>query len=810
MLPPNAPTLAVVKVLLEQAGRSVAESTLQEAWRELSERTDAPTAMDLIALLRERELITGSLLDCEAPPEVLATTFQFPEAASESAGTVTLAPPGDSDGTVLFDTPASDPSTAATMPPSAGGPDAAAPSPGAGGWSYEMVDRLGEGGMGIVYLAFDRNLLRQTAVKRMRRAAAHPGATDRFLYEAQVMSQLDHPNVLPVYGLQVADDGIASVALKLVRGHTLQDLIAQHTALGPSRAAKLLPDRLDVFMKVCEGVHYAHARGVLHRDLKPANVMLGSHGEVYVLDWGLCKLVSQPEAGPSAPDSPAEAPAVGVELDKTQLGGLKGTPLYFSPEQASGVPDAVGFASDQYALGLILYELIALQYAYEASRLNAVLEQAREARVRPFPRAVNPDLAAIVAKATALEPAARYGSVRELAEDVRRALRREETQARPDDTLRALRRWVARHAGAVVSTLLLALLAVGGGSLWLGVQRQLAEAEQRAAEEARVGEERQALVELERRASRTLTHFLWYSTELEGVSSAAELALRTGVRTSEPIYDAGAFAEPATAPPDMLASPDYRAPISPSWPVCHAPVGADLEQVRAETLALLEVRPRFLSLFRGLPGEEAVSAAGPLRPGVAVEWAYVVLESTGVLVLLPGTAGLDLQPDDDIRELVTYREAREAFLAGDDRRWSDPYVDLLGQGRLITYNRALRDPEGRLIGIASLDLSLDEVARRELQLSEGVRWAGILDEQGQVVVATGDGAASLSEEAAAAGEEFALEGYRHADVLSRLEAGEARGLARPEQATGTLVAWQRLDPLRWTLVIEVAPPGAGE
>ncbi|MEZ6186256.1 MAG: serine/threonine-protein kinase [Planctomycetota bacterium] len=623
-----SPTLQAVRVLLWQTGRAVPEEQLLRVWRELCAETPAPAAVDFLAALRAQELLSGTLLDCEQVRLLASTTVAPPPGDPALAETTVAPPPGDPAlaETTVAPPPGPDTETATQVAPSgADVPDTSGLAEGSsGGWSYELVEAIGQGGMGTVYLALDRNLLRQTAVKRLR-DERQPGARARFVYEAQVMSQLDHPNVLPAYALRLEDDGTPSVALKLVRGRTLQDLIGEHQRWGPTRARKHLAERIEVLIKVCEGVGYAHARGVIHRDLKPANVMLGDHGEVYVVDWGLCKLREQTEL----PHVDAAAPQSSAALDQTLRGQLKGTPLYFSPEQAAGDPEAIGPASDQYALGLILYELLALRFAYEPTSLPALVEQAQGARLRPVPAelGVHPDARAIVAKATALRPEDRYASVLEFAADLRRFLRQEATLARPDTPARAARRWLGRHAGGVVAALALALVAL----VALSVIRSATAA---AAEQAAANRRQAARLRLDARAARLSHHFLGYARELEGLASAAE-QLIAGEPWQGALYTrASPTRATAPRPHDV---PDYRAPISPSWPLCEGPAGADPARLEAEARRLLAVRPRLLDVFRGV--SEGAPRQGPLRPGTRWSGPTPCSESTGLIVLLPGSAG---------------------------------------------------------------------------------------------------------------------------------------------------------------------------
>ena len=203
----------------------------------------------------------------------------------------------------------------------------AADTPETAGTRYTITQELGRGGMGTVYEAHDSVLDRPVALKVLTLGEGDPAATERMLKEARVIAGLEHPGIVPVHDAGTLPGGRVYYAMKLVRG----ELLARWAASRP------LPDRLRAFQKVCEAAAFAHARGVIHRDLKPGNVMIGSFGEVLVLDWG----VSRRREEPAEPD--------GVVL---------GTRAYMAPEQAAGRTDLVTERTDVYALGAILAFLL--------------------------------------------------------------------------------------------------------------------------------------------------------------------------------------------------------------------------------------------------------------------------------------------------------------------------------------------------------------------------------------------------------------------------------------------------------------------
>ncbi|MFT3692638.1 MAG: serine/threonine-protein kinase [Kofleriaceae bacterium] len=213
----------------------------------------------------------------------------------------------------------------------------ALPAPG-----YDLGEMIGRGGMGEVLRAHDRRIDREIAIKRMR-TAPNPGAVARFLREARIQARLDHPAIVPVHDIGVDDQGRPFFTMKQITGTTL----AKRLEEGYARNRLLR-----AFVDVCQAIAYAHERGIVHRDLKPANIMLGDYGEVYVLDWGIARVLD------GAPE-PASAPT-GEAIDTaTRAGDVLGTPGFMAPEQVRG--EAAGPASDVYALGAILFEILTLE-----------------------------------------------------------------------------------------------------------------------------------------------------------------------------------------------------------------------------------------------------------------------------------------------------------------------------------------------------------------------------------------------------------------------------------------------------------------
>jgi serine/threonine-protein kinase len=307
--------------------------------------------------------------------------------------------------------------TRADSPLSRSRADSKPPLPGDAA-RYRFGDRLGEGGMGEVVLAHDEHIGREVAVKRIRALEPTAEELSRFLREARIQGRLEHPAVVPVHDLAIDRDGRPFFVMKRLTGTTLQELLVRLRGGADSGAdggAAVRRRMLRAFVDVCLAIEFAHSRGIVHRDLKPANIMLGDFGEVYVLDWGVARALTE-AADPGGPPSGTRPAAPDLRLDTgdTLVGTVLGTPAYMAPEQLAG--ERAGPAADIYALGCILYEIVAgVPLHAQRGAGEAQPSPARPSAHRPD---APPELDAICERATTVAPAARLGSARALGDAV--------------------------------------------------------------------------------------------------------------------------------------------------------------------------------------------------------------------------------------------------------------------------------------------------------------------------------------------------------------------------------------------------------
>jgi eukaryotic-like serine/threonine-protein kinase len=353
------------------------------------------------------------------------------------------------------------------------------------------------GGLGEVYVAVDAELGREVALKRMQGRIVHDaGAKRRFLNEAEITANLEHPGIVPIYGLVQDEQGQTCYAMRFIAGESLADAIKKWHGTAPDYAALSFRQLLQRFISVCQTMAYAHSKEIIHRDLKPANVMLGPYGETLVVDWGLAKRGGsdqQSTISEEAEPLPATVdyqPSDTEDQVVTQAGQVLGTAGYMSPEQAAGRVDVIGQASDIYSLGATLYELLTGQRPVRKQDIRVMLQQT-QAGDYPAPRHVQPAvpqaLEAICLKALALKPEQRYASATALAADLEHWLADEPVRAHAEPWTTKARRWMRRHRTLVTSGVVALLGVVGllGVSLFFVDQqrRQSNESRQQLAQE---------------------------------------------------------------------------------------------------------------------------------------------------------------------------------------------------------------------------------------------------------------------------------------------------------------------------------------
>jgi serine/threonine-protein kinase len=324
------------------------------------------------------------------------------------------------------------------------------------GQRFRVLRPHARGGLGAVYVALGTELHREVALKQILESHADDQTSrSRFLLEAEITGGLEHPGIVPVYGLGTYGDGRPYYAMRFIRGDSLKQAIAHFHAeaalkADPGRRGLELRKLLRRFTDICNAIDYAHSRGVLHRDIKPGNIIIGKYGETLVVDWGLAKATGHSDPGSG---ERTLRPSSGSGSAETLPGSALGTPAYMSPEQAEGDLEHLGPRSDVYSLGATLYCLLTGRAPFADGDIDALLRAVRRGELRP-PRQVDPAidraLDAVCLTAMALRPEDRYDSSRAVAEEIERWMADEPVSAYRERLIERAWRWTRRHRTAVL------------------------------------------------------------------------------------------------------------------------------------------------------------------------------------------------------------------------------------------------------------------------------------------------------------------------------------------------------------------------
>ncbi len=663
---------------------------------------------------------------------------------------------------------------------------------------YEMLLQVGEGAMGQVFLAQDKDLLRKVAYKRLHsQVKISPEVLARFVREIQITAQLEHPNVVPVYNLEKTPAGWA-YAMKLVFGKTLKEYFQEARTAYKSDLdlpeAYSIVAMLDIFLKICEAMDFAHERGVVHRDLKPSNIMIGRYGEVYVMDWGIARVMSAADPQQKTVELSESEQDTEAFFEATQIGKILGTPRYLSPEQAAAKNNQLDGRSDLLTLGLILQELVTLKPAYHAKSLTDLLKRVLTVDRLPIEafdpnRPVARELIAIITKATALKPEQRYARVGDLAADIRRYLRGQAVYAQPDSFLQARLRWMRQHlllSATVLMGILITLAVMTIGTFW----------QQKQTQNARFHKEQQ-LRELQTQSARQarMINFklLEINGQLESFSSTAGVLLATSSRLKpQKIYQALDFALPDQVPADLSYVPSYAKLISWDYPVLLAATDAPIISLQTQLQGLNQLRA-YLS-------QDLLAEARNQPQSAAIAWVNIALDN-GLGLSYPGKAGYPL--DTDFRTEHWYQKARTA----EQPVWTRPHLDPQGQGLVLTVAQTITDLNGQARGVAAFDLRFQYLIDRLMHVDlPGLKESYLLNQHGQIMLRSSDRDRMYGMRFGQTDQQGSLDTplFDQAQVVQQILAAESGYLSYQRNGEQLLLAFYPLNALGWYYAVEVS------
>jgi serine/threonine protein kinase len=732
------------------------------------------------------------------------------------------------------------PTMASTRPPSLKGekvsvnPEAGAPG-GAGAEHvsarFRVQQLLGEGGMGSVFVAQDRGLGRVVALKRLRDGLEKDrGALRRFILEAQIGAQLEHPNIVPLYSFERSETGLPAIAMQLLEGMTMADYI-RAAAAAPKAARGMrgeysLKERLGTLLGACEAIHFAHERGVIHRDLKPDNVMLGRYREVYVMDWGLARVIGgKIDLGTGAvekADAASAQPAAHAELETsatiaaparadlgtsatvvaesgrggaardattaTRHGDVMGTPQYMPPEQALGLIDRVGPAADQYALGVMLQELATLKPARSHKSTMAAIAEALENKLAPPVDVdgdlIHPALRAIVARATQKEPGDRYPSVAALSADIRRFVRDEPVSVYAEGLARRTVRAAARRP-----VLAMSILSICGFLTSVAVVGAVVRDAVQVKRQARTLENtRRVLVAVAGRAQAIDVKLSDLAASVQAIGAAATELVQRDAPTLEPLRDTTPALAPSAAVGGAAASFDAMVQSWPGKAEGKDPPASARKLPRIEhwfRRALVDALPPADRAAGAVAQNEALGAGR----GTLIR-AFVGLED-GAYAQYPARV---VAASYDPRSRPWYRMTKD----DEALHWTRPFADVAGKTLRMSAVLGMR-AQGTFIGVAGCDLRVAALVPELAVDLPGFRRAYLVTEDGKIAV-SGDLEQTLLAKLPSVDVDLELPSVQNPELAQRIARQERGGYVA---AGDVLFVYARMISPPWTYVAEL-------
>ncbi len=611
---------------------------------------------------------------------------------------------------------------------------------------FEIGKSIAEGGQGILTQAHELSLKREVAMKSLRKELIKDQlAREYFLVEAQVTAQLDHPTIVPIYSLSKDNDNGIHLAMKLVKGQTLKEYLEKtifHYEADGVRKFNLkkgLQYRLDIFLRVCDAISYAHSRNIMHCDLKPENVMIGEYNEAYVMDWGIAKLIYE---------------ADGKTLTHASRTVMNGTPRFMPPE--SLLHQGRDERSDIFALGAMLFEIVTLEHAYSGHTSTGVMRNIKNGQRNPiksrFRFHIDADLKAIINKAMAFERQQRYQSVDALASDLRCYLAGEEVSANPDRFWGKINRWAMNHRRLVIGGglfLLVSLLALHAWQLLHQMQNTVAQQNRSIAAGMAYGRVGEAAMAIDRKIA-SLENMLEHLGDNLLLLENREMSSNSENR----FIHYRDYQKPETSPPSATFSMAYNQIVDPENFSYFIKGGAEPAVFDA---LLRHLSPLHSQIPRLMCGSDKLREASMSRHelydelltvGLPVVWVYFTFNS-GLHLAYPGSGSYSDDYDP---------QQREWYLAALNARgrtvWSAPYRDAITNETVITCSMAVNSGLGNGDVVIGIDVALNKIKNiiREFgNQSTAVAGRFLVNAEGDILIRCGIDGKRLCESGEATG-----------------------------------------------------------
>ena len=668
------------------------------------------------------------------------------------------------------------------------------------GKRYKILKMIAEGGFGKIFLAKDLILGREVVIKSLKEEhLARPESIEKFISEAKLSAQLDHPAIVPLFSLDTDTVDGLHLAMQLVNGITLKEFLSRcrekeaAEKISSRRYERSLQVRLESFLKVCDAVEYSHGRGIIHCDLKPENIMLGKNGEVYVMDWGI-----------ACPDGTC------------RKNNLEGTPCYMAPECFQD-----GFANprtDVFALGMILNEIVTLRKPVSGEDPKEVITKIRTGQFEPSTPAdprlkISPALRAIIEKARAVDPRERYGSAKKLAADIRHYLFNEEVSAYPDSPVRKFMRFLGRHWLLMFITAL-TVVALGATGVSFTLYKQIrAEMIEQARSEFR-GDRDHALGRLLARVigvSRTLDRQITnLEHDLTAITVNALTLLNADIRVSAdgPVYSRTMLSQ-GKVPPTMAMAPGFGYEIDIDNIVYHVAPGPKPKTPEKRVRQLSMLRPQFLRALiesrqftlteHNLPllKRQLLASGAPL---VDIYMGF----RDGLFVRYP--CSKILPEDFDHRRRPWYRERMNSSRIAAVTMWGSPYLSVDGDV-VLPCTLPMIDTRGNFHGVAALDVSVVKLVKSLRNMGgkgKYLREKTIVDADGFVVISSDEEFIGKSKHNdGRIGQKDNRVRYRDAQLFERIKSRRSGIIIRPEKGRYMAYIFSGMYSVEWYYIEKI-------